>query len=430
MPDCTAGAQYAVWIESERRCGARERSRLAGHDGARPERALVSGVDEMANDTVSVVSVRVALVMSFLALAPSACGETLPRATTPGKAEFWVAGAQPTAEATTEGHSDSPLLQEMKALGPQLKTCQQLEGDDECEAWNDWRYLYWGGVDYLPAAQSARIESELCALLDSPNWVLRLAGAVGLAKARRPIRSVEHATRVIKALEDEEEERVLLTLRVLTEWIDFRSRRDLSARYVALLDRARADPQRLDALLPGAAHVVGVGGVLLTVFDETPEQRSYIMLITHGMEPSDACPIFERSLKVPDRNFFAVTIEAMSSGPPCPALWDQAIAWIAKTKMPTASAATDGTGNLKFTPVGVMERYCRQPLSPGQRARLLRETKRFITPPGPAVVRNAALFAVLQCDPGSRPFVEQYTSDPDRHVAEFAQGLLKATATP
>ena len=87
----------------------------------------------------------------------------------------------------------------------------------------------------------------------------------------------------------------------------------------------------------------------------------------------------------------------------------------------------NAVGNLDFTPVGVMERYCRQPLSPDQRARLLKQTKRFSTPPGPAVVRTAALHAVLQCDPRSRPFVEGYTSDADPEVAKFARGLLDAT---
>ncbi|MEZ4231683.1 MAG: hypothetical protein R3B89_21085 [Polyangiaceae bacterium] len=371
---------------------------------------------------------RVTLVASLLALALSGCGEKQPRTTTPGTAELGVASSRPAVEPTTASDSDSPFLQEMKALGPQLASCEQLEEDAECEAWGEWKSLYWRGIEHLPVAQAARIESELCALLDSPNRMLRLAGAVGLGAAGRPMLSAEVATRVVRALEREDDEGVVAALLLTTNWINFKERRDLSARYVAMLKAARTDPERLDVLLQRAGDLVGAGEVLLDVFEEAPQwQRRELLWSAARMDPAEGCPIFERALKEPNPKFHAATINTMSSGTPCPALWDQAIAWITKTKMPTASAATNAVGNLDFTPVGVMERYCRQPLSPDQRARLLKQTKRFSTPPGPAVVRTAALHAVLQCDPRSRPFVEGYTSDADPEVAKFARGLLDAT---
>ena len=69
--------------------------------------------------------------------------------------------------------------------------------------------------------------------------------------------------------------------------------------------------------------------------------------------------------------------------------------------------------------------FCGLKVSATQRARLLKQAKRFSKPEGPPELRMNALKSVLLCDPkAGRAFVKLFTGDSDDKVAEAARKLL------
>lgn len=310
-----------------------------------------------------------------------ACGGQSPAQSPPPTTAKQPATATPEAPGEPVNLED-PRLVQLRALADELALCTEpSDSRESCPRWEEFLAFDWDAPD-APVLY-------LFALVRSPNPVQRQIAAYAVTQAKALKRYPELATMVLDVMEKETDDMVAAAFApLIDELLDNPKNRE---RLYALIEH-HTNPGVRSVFVDALQNDFKAGPLLLRMFDaaEPEVQESIVRAATFA-------PSVGERLLVDSTPHFPEEDEDM----------DEAMD-------PEGFSSTASIGD-----------FCGLKVSATQRARLLKQAKRFSKPEGPPELRMNALKSVLLCDPkGGRAFVKPFTRDSDDNVAEAARKLL------
>ncbi|MCB9585258.1 MAG: hypothetical protein H6718_07660 [Polyangiaceae bacterium] len=316
---------------------------------------------------------------------------------------------------------DDPRLKEFRSAAEKLGACKHpAEYRNKCPGAKEIWAIDW-------AAEGAPI-AELVQLLRAPAPAQRQAAITTLYRSPHAIASEAIAAAVVDASVSESDPEVRHRLtqfiaKVALRYPELRRRAyDLVKRHPELAFR--------EDLIDSLTNDAGVRPLLLRLYDQSDGSiQGAIVRALRFAEPKQRCTIYAKAIAGKPRLPAELAFDGLAADldDSCSSSWDAAIDWLASVEPP--SEEEDEEDIEEFTLSESIGDFCRRKLSSGQRARLLKQAKRFSQGKAASDVRAEALASVLICDPKGGPaFVRKFTNDPDEGTAISARQLLERGA--